>query len=366
MSTELLPTRRRAVRRFVQVADAIAAPHGLDRFVELALPRWSSSEVRARVVAVARCGGSATLTLAPNGNWTGFEAGQHVMVSVEIDGRRHTRCYSMANSAATDRGRIELTVKAHPGGRVSRFLVEEARPGLVVSLSPPRGSFVLPARRPERVVLVSGGSGITPVMSILRTLCDEGYTGPVTFLHYAEDPACHPYRLALGALAAAFPNVTVRTAYRLVPEAGDHQGLFSEGHLAEADPRWADAEAYACGPAGLMDAVRALYAGAGRLDAYHDEAFVPPPAPLRAGGGTVTFERTGRQVADDGRSLLEQAETAGLAPAHGCRMGICHTCTRVLRCGAVRDLTTGDVVDEPGAEIRICVSAPAGDVAVDL
>jgi stearoyl-CoA 9-desaturase NADPH oxidoreductase len=368
MSTEVLP-RRRALRRVVTVADALAAPHGVDRFVELVAPRWSSTEVRARIVAVRRSATtSATVWLAPNGNWTGFEAGQHVQLSVEIDGRRHTRCYSMANSAVAGDGLVELTVKAHPEGRVSRFVVDEARPGLVVGLSAALGDFVLPASRPERIVLVSGGSGITPVVSILRTLCDEGHPGPVSFLHYNDEPAAHPYRRELEALASAHPNVLVRTGYALAPAAGDVQGLFTEAHLTAADPRWREAEAFACGPAPLMDAVRRAYAGAGRLGAYHDEAFAAPApsAHALAGGGTVTFERAGLQVADDGRPLLVQAEAAGLAPSHGCRMGICHTCTRVLRCGAVRDLTTGEVVDQPGAPIRICMSAPEGDVAVDL
>jgi ferredoxin-NADP reductase len=367
MSTQSTPTRRRALRRSIRFVDALATPHGVDRFVELAVPTWSSTEVRARVVAVRRASASSvTLSLRPNGNWTGFTAGQHTQLSVEIDGVRRTRCYSMANSAHRAGGLVELTVKAHPQGRVSGYLVAHARPGMVVGLSPAQGTFTLPEQRPDRALLVSGGSGITPVLSMLRTLCDEGHRGPMTFLHYATSEAEHPYREQLCRIAAAHPNLTVRTVYTDSPGTGDLDGLFCEGHLAAADPDWVRAEAFVCGPGPLMHAVRAVFADAGRARHYHDEAFTLALPPSRPGGGAVTFASTGVTVPDDGRTLLEQAEASGLSPAHGCRMGICHTCTRVLQCGAVRNVVTGEIVDSPGTEIRICVSAPDGDVSVDL
>jgi ferredoxin-NADP reductase len=347
--------------------DAVATPHGIDRYIELALPTWSSTEVRARIVAVRRgSASSVTLSLRPNSNWTGFTAGQHTQLSVEIDGVRRTRCYSMANSAHRADGLVELTVKAHPMGRVSGYLVDHARPGMVVGLSPAQGVFTLPEVRPQRVLLVSGGSGITPVMSMLRTLCDEGHRGPVAFLHYAISAAEHPYREEVVRLVALHPNLRVHTVYTDAPGTGDLDGLFCEGHLAAADPDWVDAEAFVCGPAPLMDAVREVFGEAGRSAQYHDEAFTLALTPARSGGGAVTFASSAMTVADDGRTLLEQAESNGLSPTHGCRMGICHTCTRLLNSGAVRNVTTGDVVDATGTEIRICVSAPDGDVSIDL
>src|SRR5581483_7161939 len=128
-----------------ELVDAAVAPHGVDRYLELVRPTWSSTDVRARLVQAERTTpGTVTLTLRPNGNWPGFRAGQHTQLSVEIDGVRHTRCYSLAQSAHRNDGLIELTVKAHPDGRVSRFLVDHARPGMVVGLTPPQGDFVLP------------------------------------------------------------------------------------------------------------------------------------------------------------------------------------------------------------------------------
>ena len=366
------------MRRTVEVVDAVVAPHGVDRYVELALPTWSSTEVRARVVTVERTTPSTvTLTMRPNANWTGFRAGQHTQVSVEIDGVRHTRCYSLAGSEHRRDGLIELTVKAHPGGTVSRHLVDRAEPGMVLGLTPAQGDFVLPDVRPARLLLMSGGSGITPVMSMLRTLCDERHDGPITFVHYALTAGDHVYRAELDALAAEHPNVRLVRIYTDEPGTGDLDGFFSAAQLDAIEPSWRDADVYVCGPAPLMEGVREHYALAGRAERYHDEAFTLATvvAESTAGSGAlaprgqrgrVTFATSGTTVVDDGRPLLLQAEAAGLTPESGCRMGICHTCTRHLTCGTVRDVATGELIDAPGTEIRICVSAPVGDVAIDL
>src|SRR3954453_19384249 len=165
---------------FTQLLDLLTGPHGVDRYTELVNPVWTLGEARAEVVAVSRqTSRSVTLLLRPNRAFPGFRAGQHVNLAVEIDGRRHVRCYSPAN-AQHDK-LIELTVGRHDGGRVSNFLYERARPGMVVGLDGAGGEFVLPDERPERIVFISGGSGITPVLSMLRTLCDEHHAGEVAF-----------------------------------------------------------------------------------------------------------------------------------------------------------------------------------------
>jgi stearoyl-CoA 9-desaturase NADPH oxidoreductase len=100
----------------------------------------------------------------------------------------------------------------------------------------------------------------------------------------------------------------------------------------------------------------------------HSESFVAPAfePPANPSGWRVTFADSGIDVVDDGRSLLEQAESAGLTPESGCRMGICHTCTRRKTCGVVRNLTTGAVSTAPDEDVQICVSVPVGDVGIAL
>lgn len=365
MSTESSTRRRGVLRRVIGAIDTATAPHGVDRYLELVLPTWSTTETRGRVVATARTTpGSVTLTIKPNANWSGFAAGQHVQLSVEIDGVRHTRFYSMAN-AATETNVIELTVKAHPNGTVSNFLVDNATAGMVVGLSPAQGDFVLPATRPSRLLLISGGSGVTPVMSMLRTLCAEGHTGPVTFVHYALTADDHIYRDEVAALAAEHANVRVVRIYTAAPGAGDADGFFSADQLSIIEPDWADAEVFVCGPAPLMHSVRAHFAQAGLASRHHDEAFTLDVVVGESTGGTITFGASGSTATDDGRTLLEQAEAAGLRPESGCRMGICHTCPRLLAAGTVRNVVNGEL-SNAGTEVRICVSAPVGDVSIDL
>jgi stearoyl-CoA 9-desaturase NADPH oxidoreductase len=360
---------RRLGRRLLGsgLLEALAAPHGVDRYLELIRPSWSLREARAEIVEARRqTAGSVTLTLRPNENWKGFGTGQFVRLTVEIDGVRHTRCYSPACSEHAA-GRIEITVKAHPEGQVSGFLNRAARRGMVVGLSAADGDFILPADRPERLLLISGGSGITPVMSMLRTLCDEGHAGAVTFVHYAPTRDAVLYRSELRAIAARHPNVRVIHAYTR-EAGGDLTGHLCREHLRAVAPDAAVAETYACGPPGLIESARSICAEDGTEQLLHVESFLPPSLALRSdrAEGSVSFARAGERVANNGRSLLEQAEQAGLNPQFGCRMGICHTCTCRKTAGSVSNLVTGEVSSAEEEDIQICVSVPVGDVELDL
>src|ERR1700722_12014117 len=176
------------------VVDLLLGPHGVDRYLELISPRLTIAEARAEVGSVRRqTPRSVTLTLRPNAAWRGFDAGQYVAAGVEIDGVRRTRTYSPAGSPLAG-GELELTVTEHPGGLVSGHLLGTARPGTIVHLGQAQGAFTLPRPRPERIVLISGGSGVTPVLSMLRSLVDEGHRGQIAFLHFARTEADWLYR----------------------------------------------------------------------------------------------------------------------------------------------------------------------------
>src|SRR3982750_4454760 len=167
---------------------ALTSPHGVDRYLEMLNPMWAATEVRARVVSIHRenpdAVGSApvaTLTLQPTSTWRGHRAGPYVQGGVELPGsaRRMTRCFSISSAASLPGERFTLTIRAHDEGQVSKFLVNQARPGQMLHLSQAEGDFTIhesPATPTNNhVVMISGGSGITPVMSQTRTLLRDGY-----------------------------------------------------------------------------------------------------------------------------------------------------------------------------------------------
>lgn len=351
-----------------RVVAAMATPHGVDRYLELFDPTWSVKEVRAEVTEVRHPTADAvTLVLRPNINWQGFRAGQFVRLTVEIDGVRHTRCYSPANSVHAVDGKIELTAKAHVKGFVSKFLKTRAYPGMVVTLSQADGAFALPEARPERVLLISGGSGITPVMAMLRTLCDEGHAGRITFLHYCKSAQDLIYAEELNRIAGRYPNVELLRAFADAEQCGELQGLFSREQLAAAVPDYAQAQTFLCGPPAMMELVQKVWSEDGIAGRLHQERFTAAPITVETGGaaGEVRFARSERLAANSGATLLDQAEGLGLKPEHGCRMGICHACTCRKLSGKVRDVRSG-AISEGEEDIQICVSVPVGTVTMDL
>ncbi len=346
---------------------ALASPHPVDRYLELVNPMWAVDEVRARVVHVQRetegpldgAGQVTTLTLRPTSTWQGFRAGQFVQVGVEIDGARRTRCFSISSSEVGGDEAFTITVRAHAEGLVSKYLATRAEPGLVLHLSQADGTFTLPHELPERLLMISGGSGITPVMSMLRTLVDREYDGRITFLHYSQGPETTIFRDELEFLARR-ENVDLTVVHtrhggsRFTPEA-----------LAEIAPDHLDIATFACGPAGMVESVREAYGDSALLQVEYFKTSTLQPDPDNA-EGSVSFTRAGATGANTGASLLEQAEALGLNPEYGCRMGICFSCTSRKTEGTVRNVVTGATSSLPDEDIQICVSQPVGDCVVDL
>jgi stearoyl-CoA 9-desaturase NADPH oxidoreductase len=366
----------RGVRRVLEsrVVGALASPHDIDDYLVIAGARWATADPPARIVGVAHATpGTVTLTVRPGPGWRPHAPGQHVALTVPLGGARRTRCFSIASSPHRPDGLVELTVKATGGGGVSDHLVQRAQPGDAIELAGPSGEFVLPADRPPHVVLVSGGSGITPLLSMLRTLADEVHGGEVSFLHYARTPEDVIAAPDLAAIRARRPDWRIVVAHTgptglrngRAP-AGAPSGRFRPDHLDALLPGATDAPVWVCGPSGLDAAVEDAWRAAGSGAPVHVERYrLGPIAPVDT-GALVRFTAAGLEVRDDGRPLLVQAEAAGLAPAFGCRAGQCHTCIRRKPAGAVRDVRTDDVTDEPDALVQLCVSVPAGHVEIDL
>lgn len=352
-----------------RLVSAMCTPHSADDYLELFDSAWSLRVVRARVANVqAEADHATSLWLLPNENWRGFRAGQYVALAVHVDGVRYTRCFSIS-SAPEDGLPLRVTIKALPDGRVGGWAANSVRRGDVVVLSQALGDFTLPSPVPGKLLFVSGGSGITPIASMVRHLLANGYRGDIVSLHYARRECILGDELfALARRHPCFGFVPVLTGSTAA--ASRVEGHFSIEHLEAVAGHWTDSELFVCGPAGLHAAVAQVVREHGLLQRLHVERFVNPmqlvPAaePLRC---RLTFARSGRAIdASTRASLLEQAEDAGLQPLHGCRMGICHSCKCRKLSGVVRNELTGLLSTEADEEIQLCVSTPRSDVTLDL
>lgn len=358
-----IPATRTIWSRLADVAGLVATPLGPSHYLQLINPLWATHRLTARVEAVrAETPDARTLTLRPGRSFAGHRAGQYLSVGAVVDGRQVSRTYSISSPPERDDGCITITVKAVAGGRLSTYLVREVRPGAYLSLGRAEGDFVLPEPTPERLLFITAGSGITPIASMLRSLAHRREMGDVVHLHYAPSRPEVIFGDELERLARRHASYRLAMLYP-----GD--GLFSAAQLAARCRDWQEREAWACGPPPLLDAVTARYAPCGLDGRLHLERFTAARAARAsdATGGRLRLHKSGvTAVADGATPLLEVAERAGLSPLHGCRIGVCHSCDATLLSGCVRDLRTGQRLDEPSSRVQLCVSAAAGDVEIDL
>lgn len=350
--------------RVFAAAAALTTPLVAEDYLAYVNPLWARRQPRGRIDAVMpETADAATLWLRPGAGFSRHVPGQYVRVGVDVEGVRHWRTYSVTSTPGRRDGRIAITVKAIPGGTVSEHLVRRAHRGEYVRLGPPAGEFVLPAAIGGPLLFVTAGSGITPVMGFLRALGAAGPLPDVAHVHLAPSGAEVIFGAELHRLARR------HSGFALHEHHDDVHGRFDPVALDALVPDWRAREAWACGPAGLLDALTERYEREDVLARLHLERFRPvvPAAGMQAEGGRVRFLASGREVDADGATpLLVAGERAGALLPHGCRMGICHTCVGALRSGAVRDLRTGELHDTPGEAVRTCVSAAAGPVDIDL
>ena len=348
-------TALRAARRYLpRLGEALVTPLVPADYLDLIDPMRAGADLRGRIVAVTpQTRDAVTLTIRPGRDWRGHTPGQYVRIGVDVDGVRHWRAYSLTHDATRSLGTIDITVKAIPDGVVSTHLVRHASVGMLVHLDQATGDFVLPIPAPRATLFLTAGSGITPVIGMLRNRVD---LVDVVHVHLAPSAADVVFADELEAYAATGRLTLVR-------HHDDERGLFDLADLDTLVPDWREREVWACGPTGLLDAAEAHWGAAGVGQRLHVERF--RTSVLTPGeGGAVTFSATGVTVDADGSTpLLDTGEAAGVLMPSGCRMGICFGCVSTLREGAVLDLRTGELTSaEDGAEVSIqtCVSAAAG------
>lgn len=356
----------------------MVTPLDPDDVLDLFAPLRRGAALRGRIIAVEpETADAATIVIKPGKDWAGHTPGQYVRVGIDVGGVRQWRAYSLTHGPRDD-GHISITVKAVPGGVVSNHLVHEARPGTLVHLEQAAGEFVLrpdySPERPGRLLFVTAGSGITPVIGMLRNLF------PVTDSGVLRLPRSRALDIVVVHVAPSEPHSIFIANLRELADAGvitliarydDVHGRLDVDDLRGLVPDLADRTTYACGPHGLLDALEAHHAKHG-LTLYTEQFRAPALDRIDAGvGGVVTFRDRVLEVGG-ATPILDAAEDSGLLMPSGCRMGICMGCVLPLTEGAVRDLRSGDLTvavpgETPagGIKIQTCISAPAGACAID-
>lgn len=344
----------------MRVLGAVTTPLVPADYLDVIDPLRSGAALRGRIQSITpETADAATVLIRPGRGWQGHLPGQYVRIGIDVDGVRLWRAYSLTSGPRRD-GLFAITVKAIPDGRVSNHIVRRARPGTVVQLDQATGDFHLPAHAPGRVLFVTAGSGITPVMGMLRNRLLD--LPDAVVVHSAPTAGDVIFGTELRDMAAA-------GRIRLVERHTDADGLLDPAELDDLVPDWADRQTWACGPTGLLDALEERWAGAGALERLHTERFRPHVV-VTGEGGTVSFARSRTVVESDGATpLLDAGEAAGVLMPSGCRMGICMGCVVPLESGAVRDLRSGTLTTAApgdGVKIQTCISAAAGPCSLDL
>lgn len=367
-ATPRIPRARRQLARFGR---ALTTPLRVDDYLALVNPSWSAREATATVAWVQpEADGAATVALRPTHPWPGHRPGQYLRIGAEINGIRQWRAYTITSDPDHPDGLVSVTVKRVEDGGMSPFFTGECQPGMVLYLGEVEGEFQLPEPVPPKLLMVTAGSGITPVWSLVRELERRGALASgggtdVIHVHSARTPEHMIFGDVLRGLAAR------RDGYTLIERHTKTDGRLTPAELTELVPDRAERATYLSGPRDLIDAAVDHWDAEGLADQLTVERFQPVVGTGagggKGGGGTVRFLVTDCEATcEPGVSLLVGGEQAGAKLPFGCRMGICHTCVGKLRSGQVRDLRSGDVHGEIGQTVRTCVNGPEGDVEIEL
>lgn len=332
-----------------------------DRLATAVNPLWSLMEARARVEKIVEeAPGVKSLWLKPNARFKGFRPGQHVLLELEIKGARHARCFSFSNAPNKD-GLTRITIKQKTDGPVSSA-AHAVQVGQIVRLSQAQGEFA-PRTNDGKLLMLSAGSGITPLMALLQSMANGNSKCDVVLVHCGRDQSEIIFAEELKKLAAEWPQLTLRL------HATKSAGHLNDEKIAALVPDWKTRETLLCGPDGFMQTIEKMFAAAGCSDSLQSESFGRRAAPIDpdAAQHNITFADAAKIFpVQAGQSLLDGAEAAGLQPRFGCRRGICRTCQCKKLSGTVTNLLTGQI-SGPGEElIQLCISTPNSALDIAL
>ena len=363
-------------------ADIAMDPNVVNFWASKFNPLWSLDQPMARIVGREEAASnSVTLILKPNRHVVIPQAGQHMSVASEINGVRVARSYS--TSLVPDQpGLLAITVKQVKGGRLSNWLCLQAREGDVLYLGQPFGDFQWPALQ-QPVLLLAAGSGITPMISLLRQYARQAAKGGLfpskqtVQLHYwvrRREEACFIEELL--ALPKIQPNFSL---YLYVTQHGHTQqpqsqsyersGRIEASQFAQQEDL-KNSHVLACGPAGFVGSAQQILQA--QVASFQAEAFSPPQIPADAEATKcntvqITLQQQNRILTVPvGQSILAALEAEGINHPSGCRMGLCNTCACHKVSGSTQHLISGESQHDEHPALRVCVSRASSDLVLDI
>ena len=257
-------------RRALHAVRSLFTPLLPDDYLELINPLWSTQELRGRIERIQReTDDAVTVFIKPGWEWPGHQPGQYLRIGFVVDGVHHWRAYSLTSDPGRPDGLISITPKLVEEGVVTPWLVREAQPGTIVRLSDVEGTFQLPDPLPSRLLFISAGSGVTPIMSMLRDLDRRDALHDVVHLHSARTPGGVIFGAQLRDMAAR------RAGYRLHEQLTGAHGRLAPERLDDLCPDWRERETFLSGPADMLDAMTAHWQRDGDGDRLHLERFQP-------------------------------------------------------------------------------------------
>ena len=346
---------------------------------------WKDDELLECAMVVPETSDTATFTFrAPSGAWFDYQPGQFITLDLPVPGGNVQRTYTISSSPSRPLS-ISVTVKAQMGSIGTRWMLDHLRPGMRLKAFGPAGIFSFLRHEAPKYLMISAGSGITPMMSMTTWAWDSGEMPDIVFVHAARAPSDIIFRQRLEGMADRVPGLQLRfTVEESDPFRTWHgyRGRLNQIMLGLMAPDYLEREVFCCGPEPFMQAVRDMLIALGYdMDRYHQESFGAPirneaDAPVlddlvpdEDSAAQITFAASGITAkCAETDTVLAVAKANGLNIPSGCTFGLCGTCRIKKTSGEVHMVHNGGITDEDIEEgyILACCSHPIGAIAVEV
>lgn len=339
----------------------------LEPMLEVWMPEKSLITSKAKVEKISlEREDVLSIVLSPDKKWKGFIPGQFIQVEIEINGVMFKRIFSISSGIQEFRqkGQIRLSIQRQAFGKVTSYLFENLKAGAYINISEAMGSFTLEDKTENLILMIAGGVGITPILSMLKSFENENLS--IVLLYYSTTERPHLFKEEL--LDVVFNNENIS----VININSDSKGFFSTEHLVEICPDYKNRLIYLCGPEAMDKHVRKVLAENNYdTSKIFSEAFTAQkpfnPEKKEVKQVAIDLEKSKKSlIVSNDKTILELLENNGQQPTYGCRMGICNQCSCKKVSGVVFNHHDNNISGTGEEYIKICSTIPMGDIKIEL